>query len=57
MNSQDLLEWVKENTPTGEARGHFAAAILFMFNKELCQAKQFSLCSIKNFAKQTFTHR
>jgi ribosomal protein L7/L12 len=38
MNSQDLLEWVKENTPTGEARGHFAAAILFMFNKELCQA-------------------
>ena len=38
MNSQDLLNWVKENSPTGEARDHFAAAILFMFNKELCQA-------------------
>jgi len=38
MNSQDLLEWVKENSPTGEARDHFAAAILFMFQKELCKA-------------------
>lgn len=38
MNSQDLLNWVRENAPTGEARDHFAAAILFMFNKELCQA-------------------
>jgi hypothetical protein len=38
MNSQDLLNWVKENSPTGEARDHFAAAILFMFNKELCEA-------------------
>jgi hypothetical protein len=38
MNSQDLLEWVKENSPTGEARDHFAAAILFMFSRELCQA-------------------
>ena len=38
MNSQDLLQWVKDNSPTGEARDHFAAAILFMFNKELCEA-------------------
>ena len=38
MNSQDLLNWVRENAPTGEVRDHFAAAILFMFNKELCEA-------------------
>lgn len=38
MNSQDLLNWVKENAPTGEVRESFAACIQFMFMKELCQA-------------------
>jgi hypothetical protein len=38
MNSQDLLEFVKEANPTGEVRDSFAACINFMFMKELCQA-------------------
>ena len=38
MNSQDLLEWVRENAPTGEVRESFAACIQFMLMKELCQA-------------------
>jgi hypothetical protein len=38
MNSHDLLNYVKENAPTGEVRESFAACIQFMFMKELCQA-------------------
>lgn len=38
MNSQDLLEYVKEASPTGEARESFAHCIQWMFNRELCEA-------------------
>lgn len=38
MNSQDLLEYVKEASPTGEVRESFAHCIQWMFARELCQA-------------------
>ena len=38
MNSQDLLEYVKESGVTGEARKSFAHCIQWMFNRELCHA-------------------
>jgi len=39
MNSQDLLEYVKEASPTGEVRNAFAHCIQWMFNRELCHAQ------------------
>ena len=39
MNSQDLLEYVKEVSPTGEVRESFANCIQWMFNRELCKAQ------------------
>ena len=37
MNSQDLLEYVKDASPTGEVRESFAHCIQWMFNRELCR--------------------
>lgn len=38
VTSSELLEFVAEANPTGEARDHFAAVIQWMFNRELCHA-------------------
>lgn len=38
VTSNELLQFVKEASPTGEVRDSFAHVIQWMFNRELCQA-------------------